>query len=224
MFYFKTNSITGYTKEKMMHLWIDIETTGLNPKNDLMLEIAWFLTDENLNHLTIPQASLVKHNRDHALDLLRQDDLVYNMHINNGLAVNYIQVSNGYFKEDSPYAGRLLDYETIEDLILADIYQHRKNDEPIVLSGASVHFDRSFLSEVMPRLENILSHRHMDTSVIRMMMRHCGVEHLSAQPSHRAYDDIIETYSQLTEYYQFIKDAVTITHCHKHGEYMEGLK
>lgn len=202
-----------------MHLWIDIETTGLNPKVDLMLEVAWFLTDEDLNFITIPQASLVSHNRNLVIEMLQEDDFVHDMHLRSGLAVNYIQVSNGFPKEGDPYCGRMLRVEDIEDIILSDIYEHRKGEEPIILSGASVHFDRSFLSEVMPRLDNILSHRHMDTSVIRMMMKHCGVEHLSRETKHRAYDDIVETYSQLTEYYQLTKDAAIITQQKKHDDH-----
>lgn len=202
-----------------MHLWIDIETTGLDSKTDLMLEIAWFLTDEHLNHITVPQASLVSHNRDLVIKMLQEDDFIHDMHLRNGLAVNYIQVSNGYPKEGDHYCGRMLRVEDIEDLILDDIAKHRKGEEPVILSGASVHFDRSFMSEVMPRLDTILSHRHMDTSVIRMMMKQCGVEHLSKETKHRAYDDIVGTYSQLTEYYQLVKDAVTITQQKKHDDY-----
>ncbi|NUT90836.1 MAG: hypothetical protein HOY78_02285 [Saccharothrix sp.] len=51
--------------QRLIHLWIDFETTGLNPALDAVLEIGWTLTDSDLRMLTPLRSRLAVLNPDH---------------------------------------------------------------------------------------------------------------------------------------------------------------
>lgn len=201
MFFVNTQRL-DYLKGKQMHLWLDIETTGLDPKHDKILEVAWFMTDRNLIEATPYNTSFVRTDYEEIHDLLSVDSYVLDMHTKSGLLENFANA----------YAGggnQMLLIEDIEDLIIKDI---DAQEEEVVLAGASVHFDRSFIAEYMPRLDRRLSHRHLDTSAIRMMMKACNVGYPDTMSGikHRALDDIIDTHKMAKAYYKFISEAVPL--------------
>ena len=62
-------------------IWIDIETTGLRPSDDIILEVAVVATNERLEELG--EMSYVIDVKES--DLLRMDTFVFDMHTKNGL-------------------------------------------------------------------------------------------------------------------------------------------
>lgn len=48
----------GNLAPRLFHLWIDFETTGLDPRRDAVLEIGWTITDDALRMLTPLRARL----------------------------------------------------------------------------------------------------------------------------------------------------------------------
>ena len=173
-----------------MQLWIDLETTGLAPHSDEIIEVGWFIAD-NWELLTQPQSAVVTPTKD-TLELMKQDIFVQTMHTENGL-INEIMNGDTLLLED------------IEDQILDELrpLQALTPDEPIILAGASVHFDRGFIAEYMPRLDKELSYRHFDVSTLRMFFDSTGHAVIGeyAKPSnHRAKDDARASYTLARRY------------------------
>lgn len=132
--------------------WIDLETTGLNPSFDLILAYGVRITDEKLNLIT--EAELVIGHTDEAIASRNVSPYVQEMHTKNGL---WEKVRQSVHTEAD--AGRDL-YACLE--------RHLAGEKGI-LAGNSVHFDRSFIWEVWPKVLDLLSHRHLDVSVFKVL-------------------------------------------------------
>ena len=96
-----------------MYLWIDIETTGLEPEKDFVMEIAWFVTDDQLVKLTEGKTSMVSHNLSAVTHRLLMNQYVLDMHQASGLYENYIWAHEGQ--------GTMLLSEDIEEQIMESI-------------------------------------------------------------------------------------------------------
>lgn len=179
-------------RTETMKIWIDIETTGLDPKGGEILEVAWFITD-NWEIISQPQSYVVTPGPD-TFELVKQDTVVQFMHENSGL-LNELVVGDTLLLED------------IEDLILKDIHKHNYDDVMPIIAGASVHFDRSWIAEHMWRLDRELSYRHFDVSTLIKFFNDLGFWELSDRQepkTHRALDDISQTYSLARKYVNLV--------------------
>jgi len=174
-----------------MYVWIDLETTGLDPDNDRIIEVGWFLS-ENTLQITPEQSVLITPDKV-AWELMQQDLFVQTMHTKNGLLA------------DMETFGSIL-VEDAEDQILEDLDKHP--DDIFILAGASVHFDRAFIRNWMPRLDRKLLHRHMDTSALRLFFE--GTVHCVAEKEHdtvhRALEDIVDTFDLYKRYVELVQD------------------
>lgn len=158
----------------MTILAIDLETTGLNAKEDYILEVAWQVLDDRMVQQTETNSFLVEMNSDAALRV-QANEYVLNMHRESGLW-------------DALLDSAVLHVDDIEDMILRDIEQY---EGPVYLLGNSVHFDRSFIDSWMPRLSKKLSHRIIDATTLRLMLNSLGIElNVPAADKHRAQYDI----------------------------------
>ena len=178
-----------------MYLWIDIETTGLDPDNDRMIEIGWLLTE---HHEIVEQTQSVLITPDKiAWELMQQDLFVQTMHTENGLL------------KDMETFGTIL-AEDAEDQILETLDKHQIGQP--TLAGSSVHFDRSFIRNWMPRLDRRLSHRHMDASALRMFFDSVGyysVGQKERETMHRALEDVEDSYELYTRYVRLVQELGT---------------
>lgn len=175
------------------YLWLDLETTGLNPEHDRILECAALITDGDL---FVTDTGLERELPVNGEDLARMNDYVRNMHTENGLleAVRCLVVTGG----KSP-AEALADLEAdlcdmIDGIAWAD-------GKPI-LAGATVHFDRGFLRRWCPTFEARLHHRHLDVSSLKMMVVDRTGEPFAKAEAHRAMADVVESLEQAREIYE----------------------
>jgi len=172
-------------------IWVDLEMTGLDPDNDLIIEIATIVTDKNLNILAEGPV-LVVHQAKEAMDAM--DDWNQKHHGESGLIE---RVTNS--KLDDAEVERLT-IEFLEQWVPA-------GKSPIC--GNSICQDRRFLYRYMPKLEAYFHYRNLDVSTLKELASRWTPEiqqGFHKKAAHRALDDIIESIEEMRYYREhFIK-------------------
>jgi oligoribonuclease len=172
-------------------IWVDLEMTGLDPDNDLIIEIATIVTDKNLNILAQGPV-LAVHQSDAALAAM--DDWNQLHHGQSGL-IKRVKAST------------INDAEA-ERQTLAFLKQWvPENTSP--MCGNSIGQDRRFLYRYMPKLEAYFHYRNIDVSTVKELAARWAPhikDGFKKQSSHQALDDIVESIEELRYYREhFIK-------------------
>jgi oligoribonuclease len=171
-----------------MLVWIDLETTGLDPRKDRLLEVAAIVTDDAFVELARWQRVV----RPYGFEPEWLDPVVRQMHTDNGLLGEVTAATLRRAGVDV----LLRDFiETQRKLIGADLP---------VLAGSSVHFDREFMRWHLPLALERLHYRQLDVSSINELARRVWPAVYAARPqsagTHRAMADL-EDSIKLARYY-----------------------
>jgi len=172
-------------------VWIDLEMTGLDPDNDVILEIACIVTDGNLSEI-VEGPDLVLNATPEQLNGMVE--IVTEMHAKSGLI------------EEVPQS--TMTVARAERLVLEFIAEHVPEPGSAPLAGNSVHADRAFLRRYMPALNDFLHYRIVDVSTIKELARRWFPQAMENAPEkhgdHRALADVRESIEEL----RYFRDAV----------------
>lgn len=167
-------------------VWIDCEMTGLDLRNDALIEIAALVTDSELNILDDGVDVIIKPPPESVTQMTK---VVRDMHTTSGLL-------------DALPTGITL--AEAEDIVLGYIRGHVKDANKAPLCGNSIATDRSFLARDMPALDAHLHYRMVDVSSIKELARRWYPRVYFASPEkkggHRALADITESIQELRYY------------------------
>lgn len=139
-------------------LWIDTETTGLDPEHDQLLEIALRCTDP---HAETTHGACHRIIRPHHLDLTAMDPTVFTMHTDSGLLHEII---NADPQANGPEAARNAIEEYIESL--AGRFH-------LIPAGTNPDFDLAFLHRLGTDLHQLDYHK-LDLTTLRLQRRFTG--------------------------------------------------
>lgn len=165
-------------------VWIDLEMTGLDYYNDVILEIATIVTDGDLNVIATGP-TLIIHHPDEVLE--KMDNWCTEQHSKTGL-YKAVQEST-------------VTLEQAEDATLKFLEKHcKKGTAP--LCGNTVWFDKLFLKKDMPFIYDFLHYRIVDVTALKVMLNLWTPEtiHFKKENTHRALDDIKESIAELKFY------------------------
>lgn len=179
--------------------WIDVETTGLDPAREHLLEISLIITDNELNPVADPVSVLIDPSVEDAhpdykvgSDIARTvSDFIRDMHTSNGLFAD-LDAGLGVAPDEA-------------DGLIADAINAAAGEggKPL-LAGNSITLDRNFLEAQAPRTYAALHYRSIDvTSIENDLDRDGFAEPIAAwhaarpKKSHRGADDIRDSIDQL---------------------------
>lgn len=164
-------------------VWIDLEMTGLDPEQDVVLEIAAVVTGPDLE--PIEELERVVWQPEEALARMRP--FVRKMHDDNGLAAK-VRAST-------------CDLSEAERDVLAMVTRHCRFREAF-LAGNSIYQDRRFLARHMPQLEGYLHYRQVDVSSLKVLAQCWYPDARFDKPNknHTALDDIRGSLAELRHY------------------------
>ena len=166
-------------------VWIDMEMTGLDPEENVVLEIATIITDKDLNVLAQGPVIAI-HQSDE--ELAKMDEWNVNTHTKSGLVA---RVKASEHDEARAVA------ETLE--FIRQCVPERTSP----LCGNSIGQDRRFMVKHMGELEAFFHYRNVDVSTIKELVRRWQPELLdqfTKSGSHQALDDIRESIAELQFY------------------------
>lgn len=165
--------------------WIDLEMTGLDDTQDVIIEVAAVVTDMDLKpqeeyHRVVFQPPEV---------IERMNDWCKKTHGESGLTA---AIPNGIPLEQS------------EKELIALIEKYFGQKERVVLAGNSVGNDQRFLNRYMPKLSERLHYRVIDVSSFKEIFREKYNINFQKKNSHRAVEDIHESIRELEHYLSYV--------------------
>lgn len=169
-------------------LWVDLEMTGLDPKKDVILEVAAEVTDFKFKTLGSYEAVIKQSKR----RLKHMNEWSKEHHAKNGLI------------------DRIADSGKPEKEVMREFVGFIKGHfgkEPAILAGNSIHNDRIFIMRWWPEVEELLHYRMMDVSSFKIWMQGNKRAEYRKKDVHRAFDDIQASIAELQFYLEKLKKS-----------------
>ena len=166
-------------------VWIDLEMTGLDPKQHVIVEMATIVTDSNLNILAEGPVFAIKRTQ---AELRNIEDWSLKTHSASGLLSRV---------KESSIDVKQAEQETL--MFLKNWVSEGKSP----LCGNSVHQDRRFLRSEMPQLDSYFHYRIIDVSSVKELAKRWYDKDASfplKPKKHLALDDIRESIKELEWY------------------------
>lgn len=165
-------------------LWVDLEMTGLDASQDLILEIAVEVTDFDFKPLASYEAR-IRHPRKLVADRMKQNQW-WDLYPAN--RDDFLDNLEGAKTSD----------EVQQDLVA--LVQAQFGDEPAILAGNSIYADRGFIDHHWPKLAQLLHYRMLDVTAWKVVMQGKYGKEFVKKEAHRAFDDIHESIAELKYY------------------------
>ena len=166
-------------------IWIDLEMTGLDTQNDVIIEIATIVTDSELNELA-EGPMLAIHQNDEIMNAM--DDWNTNQHGKSGLTERVKKSTLTVADAERQTLDFLQKYVA-------------KGISP--MCGNSICQDRRFMARLMPELEDYFLYRNLDVSSIKELAKRWSPEVTKGvvkSGAHLALDDTRDSINELRHY------------------------
>ena len=179
------NDMTENKKNPLNLIWIDLEMTGLDTENDVIIEIATIVTDKDLNILGEGPIFAI-HQPEFLLEGM--DEWNTRQHGGSGLTDRVRNTTTSLAEAEQA---------TIKFL------EQFVDAKTSPMCGNSICQDRRFMARQMPTLEAFFPYRNLDVSSVKEIAKRWRPEVLKGikkQGSHLAMDDIKDSIAELSHY------------------------
>jgi len=166
-------------------IWVDMEMTGLDPDQDVVIEIATIVTDSDLN--TLAEGPVIAVHQSDAR-LQGMDEWNTTHHTRSGLVD---RVKGSKYDEQGATAQTLA------------FLQQWVPPGASPMCGNTICQDRRFMARHLPQLEVFFHYRNLDVSTLKILMQRWRPEleaGFTKTGTHLALDDIRESIDEMRYY------------------------
>jgi oligoribonuclease len=167
-------------------LWVDLEMTGLEVSKDVIIEVAYEVTDFEFKTLASYEAVIT--HPDGVLDDMNDWSKV--QHKASGLTERIKKEG----REEKAVVHELVGF-----------IKAQFGNEPAILAGNSIHNDRSFIRQHWPEVDELLHYRMLDVTSFKILMQAKYGVNFGKKEVHRAFDDIQASIAELQYYIEALK-------------------
>ena len=192
--------------EKVVYLFLDTETTGLNfeednvtPRENQMLQVAYVLMNHDITEELDKNNFYVYLNRNELEKALESmDDCVTNMHTHTGLI--------DILWED----GKTTECSDIDQQIYEVLLKYHNDGYKITLAGNNVQFDFEVIRRHLPKTTSLIHYSFLDVSAIRKAFYVFGSDYskkVKAEKlsNHNALTDIQECVKEFKKFQKILE-------------------
>ncbi len=163
-------------------LWVDLEMTGLDAKEDRILEVAAIATDWNFQEFATLETVIHQPPK----VLAGMDEWCRTQHGASGLTER-VQQSK-------------MNEQEAELLLVELVEAHFNKDKKVILAGNSIHQDRKFIARYWPAFDTHLHYRMLDVSAWKVVFEGKYRKKFTKPEEHRALEDIRGSIDELKYY------------------------
>jgi len=189
------------------YVFLDLETTGLDPLKDQIMEVAWRVTDDKFRHVG-PWGRMLAQPRSWSdfYHQLNANTIARKMHEESGLLKEFYDAGDKF--ELIPILEVMSYLESNLSSFAANHRYDHGDAAALHLAGLSVHFDKAMLQVNGPSWwfgqdhESLFHHRMLDLSSVKMMLDCSEVpwKNVPSDTQHRAMNDVDYTIRQAKEF------------------------
>lgn len=183
--------------KKATLLWLDLEMSGTDVKNDVILEVAAIASDWDFQEIATCEA------------VIQQDEKLIRAQM--AKAKDFWNGNN--FWDENPNARDGLleqnkqgqEQSAVEKSLIKFIDAYFESGQLVLLAGNSIHNDRRFIAKYMPQLEAKLHYRMLDVTAWKLVFENKFHKKFSQPKEHRALNDIRRSIRELEYYLKKVK-------------------
>ena len=180
-----TSTAITLKKSDQNLVWLDCEMTGLDPKDNRLIEIAVVVTNADLSiRVEGPEIAIYQSE----IQLAKMDKWNRNTHGNSGLTAKV----------------RASKIKTVQaEQQVMDFLKHYVPAGKSPLCGNTIGQDRKFLDRYMPKLEAFFHYRNLDVSTLKELAKRWSPEvykGFKKKQKHTAMADVHESIEELVYY------------------------
>lgn len=183
--------------KKASLLWLDLEMSGTDIENDVILEAAAIATDWEFHEIATFEAVVYQDEKLIIKQMARAKDVW----------------SGESFWDKNPVARDALLQQnkqgdkqaSVQQKLIGFVEKYFDKEEPIYLAGNSIHNDRRFIAKYMPDFDRKLHYRMLDVTAWKLVFENKFHKKFVHPKGHRALEDIRRSMIELEYYLQKVK-------------------